>query len=191
MEVMCEMRRFVTIVSVLAVLLVASNAFASNANQFGWTISVSATDYTQNTGEPLGGPGTLYLWIGCSSGITRAAASEFGLSGTIVVSSVAGSAPQYLFSGAPTDLLGVYDRAPACPTMVGIVTVFDVAGGSLCLVPSGANDRNLTIGTDGNGYSNGFIGYSSDGSSPGASSTFCSPIAVESENWGSIKSMYR
>ena len=184
------MKRFMTIVSVLAVVAIASNALATEPGHFGWTISSSTSDPFQNTGAPTGGPNTLYMWIGCSSGQTGAASSEFAVTGSMFWGGIAGSLPQYLFTGSQTDLLGAFGGGPGGGTMVGIINVFDF-GGTLCFGPSVANARNITVGQDGKGYPNDYIGYTSDGSAPCVSADFCAPTAVELDTWGNIKSMYR
>jgi hypothetical protein len=188
------MKRFMTVVAVLSTLALASTAVAG---EFGWTVSSSSTDAFAHIGSPAGTPQliTLYLWIACDTGVTGAAASEFGLSstGVITVSGVVGSQPQFLFTGSVTDLLGAFGGGPGGGTMVGIVTAFDQGtGGGVCFVPSASNGRNITVGVDGNGYDNDYIGYDSAGGVPCESPAFCDvPVSVESGSWGSIKSLYR
>jgi hypothetical protein len=187
------MKRFMTIVSVLAVCAIASNAVATTSDHFGWTVSSSSTNpdvYYSPT--PLGMPGTLYLWLQCSSGLTGAAASEWQFVATgMFWGGIAGVSP-YLFTGPPTDLLGAYGNVEPV-TLVGIITVFDSSGGSLCFAPSVINDRNITVGVDGKGYPNDWKGFASvAGTSCESDPVLCSDVvAVETETWGSIKSLYR
>jgi hypothetical protein len=190
------MKRFMTIVSVLAVCAIATNAFATTDHQFGWTISTSSTNANIHySAAPVGGPGTLYLWLQCSSNVTGAAASEWAMVTTgMFWGGIAGVAP-YLFTGPQTDLLGAFGNVNPV-TMVGIITVFDFSGGSICFGPSQANNRNITVGVDGKGYDNDWRGCHTATFPPPAcegalDGVLCNITAVETETWGNIKSLYR
>jgi hypothetical protein len=193
------MKRFMTMVSVLAICVFATNSFASDPDpipgHFGWTISTSSVDPNVcYSAVPLGGPGTVYLWLECDSGQTGAAASEWQMVPTgLFWGGIAGVAP-YLFTGPPTDLLGAFGNVSS-QTLVGIITVFDFGGGSLCFAPSVANNRNITVGVDGKGYPNKWRGLHTAGFGPVCCETkaddLCAWTAVETETWGSIKSLYR
>jgi hypothetical protein len=181
-----------TLVSVLAVCALATGAFATTDHEFGWTISSSTTSPDVNySPTPMGGPGTLYLWLKCSSEVTGAAASEWGFVLTgMLWGGIAGVSP-YLFTGSESDMLGAYGNVNP-ETMVGIITVFDFSGGNICLGNSAANDRNITVGVDGKGYVNDWRGFASvDGAPCETSTELCSTEAVEAETWGNIKSLYR
>ena len=73
------MKRFLTIA---AVVLFASSAMAQGDYLYGWTISNSAVDPFANTGAPVMGVATLYVWFNCSVQDGMSAA-EFDLTGTI------------------------------------------------------------------------------------------------------------
>jgi hypothetical protein len=164
------MRRFVTIVAVLVVCAISTNAFATWDYHFGWTISMSSTNaHICYSPTPLGGtgtgPDTLCLWLMCSSGVTGAAASEWqfvttGMSWVGIV----GVSP-FLITGRRTDVLGLYGNANPV-TLVGIITVYDFTGGSICFAPSFMNNRNITVGVDGKAYPNDWRGFHSAGFGP-------------------------
>jgi hypothetical protein len=195
------MKRLINIVSVLVVCAMSTNAFATWDHNFGWTISMSSTDPNVcYSPTPLGGtgtsPDTLYLWLECLSGVTGAAASEWQLVTTgMSWVGIVGVSP-YLFTGRRTDLLGSYGNINTKHQLVGIITVFDPSGGSICFAPSFMNDRNITIGVDGKGYPNEWRGFHSAGFGPDCCETdvflcWIVRFPVETETWGRVKSIYR
>jgi hypothetical protein len=103
--------------------------------------------------------------------------------------------PPYIITGRQTDVLGLYGNVNPV-SLVGIITVLDPGGGSICFAPSLINDRNITVGVDGKGYPNGWRGFHS----AGFGSDCCESDAilcdiwrfpVETETWGRVKGIYR
>jgi hypothetical protein len=186
------MKRFMTIVSVFVVCVIAPNTLATTDDHFGWTVSSSSTNANIHYSlAPLGDPGTLYLWLQCSSGVTGAAASEWQMVTTGM--SWGGIVPTgpYVFAGPQTDLLGAFVNVGPV-TMVGIITVLDSSGGNICFAPSVLNNRNITVGVDGKGYPNDWRGFASGAGTPCEwDEVLCFIDAVETESWGRVKSLYR
>jgi hypothetical protein len=174
---------------------------AAMAQSFGWTVSNSTTNALQNTGAiaPGNGPfsGNLYLWLWCNgSGATGMAAAEMdvveltgtpgaGVTGFTGLNGV-------LNAGSPTALLLAVGGCPAGPMLAGAFAVGPdafIPDIEICLVPSAANNRNITVACGGVGYNNDVAGFKKTAV---ASCTFpLCPVSVESSTWGQIKGLYK
>jgi hypothetical protein len=187
------MKRFMTIVSVLAILAMGSSAYAAT---FGWTLSASPADPFANTATPSFGVANVYLWLFCGTGNGMASA-EFDLGGTLnplAFTTMNG----FLNAGGAANLLLAVGGCPNDPSMVGgpagFALIIDV-GGNMCFQPSAANNLLTTVECGTLALSPmEFIGYASDGSVPCmvmAGSELCFQVSVEDGSWGSIKSLYR
>jgi hypothetical protein len=182
------MKRFLTILFVLA--------FATSvyAGEFGWSLSDSATDYLANTGTPVAGLVTIYLWYACTNNALGLASAEFDVAGTTVPLSFT-TANGFLNAGGATNLLLAVGGCPAGPVYAGTFLVFDAAGlgFNLCIVES-ATPLNCSVNcVDLQIFPNDYIGYTSDGTVPctNVDDHLCETIAVESTSWGNVKSLYR
>lgn len=193
------MKRFMTIISALSVLTVASSAFAQG---IGWTISESLTDPFVNTG-PAGAPGTLstlYLHYACNT--TPPAGPGQGMTAMEADLSLAPIAPLGVMNGflnagtANEKLLLVIGGCPAAPLLAGSLLYINTGLGlDVCLQASADNGFNLTVDCDGNGWDNAVVGYNSTGNPPCQNwvDTQCpdGSTSVENDTWGGIKSLYR
>jgi hypothetical protein len=194
------MKRFMTMISALSVLTVASSALAQGDGLYwvGWTLSASNADAFENTGTP-GQPGTLktvYLWYQCN--ITPPAGPGTGM--TAMEADLSGAAPLaaltpmngFLNAGAnPQQLLLVVGGCPDGDVVAGSLLYLNSGVGlNICLVPSAANNWSITVDCDQGGWDNGVIGYSEVGD-PCATPSFCVETSVEDETWSGIKSLYR
>ena len=192
------MKRFMTIL-VVAMLAVVPAAMAQN---FGWTVSNSTTDPLSNTGPIGAGPsmfaGNLYLWLFCDGTGFGMAAMEAD-----VVELRGGGAPTgfgvlngFLNAGTATALLLAVGGCPTGPVLAGAFSVGPDAflpDIEICLVPSAANNRSITVACGGSGFNNNVIGFAKTSAAScvdGDSSTLCG-VSVESSTWGQIKGLYR
>jgi len=186
------MKRFMTIFA-LAMLVMAPAA--ANAQQYGWTISSSTADPYVNTGGTVGTLAFIYLWLACTTtdGVSAAemdlAYSPAGLGVNIAVTAQNG----FLNAGAGNALL----LATACqngPIVAAQIIYQALAPGELCLVPSAANNLNVSVDcTNFLTWNNETIGFSFGGAAltcdDGA--PLCQTISVEEQSWGQIKGLYR
>lgn len=185
------MKRILTIVSVLS-LVMASSAMAAD---YGWSLSGSSTDPTQNT-QPANPPNTqvqVYLWLACVNPDLGAAAMECAMSSTFPFA--AGSFIALngaLATGAPDLLLAL--PCATTPTLFGQQAYFDFgAGGTVCLVNSASGGKNVTVDCDQinpQERPHAINGFSSAGTAPCVVDE-CVTISVENSSWGSIKGLYR
>jgi hypothetical protein len=188
------MKRFMTIISALSVLTVASSAFAQG---IGWTISSSAADANANTGT-AGAPGTLttlFLHYACNN--TPPSGPGTGMTAMEADLSVAPLAPLAVMNGflnagtANQKLLLVVGGCPTGPLVAGSLLYLNTGIPlNICLQASADNGFNLTVDCGGNGWDNGYTGYAENGASP-CSTPLCPTVSVEDETWGGIKSLYR
>ena len=183
------MKRILTIA--LALLVIAMPAFAQQ--QYGWTISSSQTDPHANTGGLTAGVlGHLYLWYFCNSPMGMSAA-DMGLAATGVV--FAGFSPinGFLNAGSGTNLLLAVGGCPDGPIAAGDITVFYFGGaGSMCLVNS-VNNIRVTVDCQSPlpvAWDVKAVGWDAL-AAPACAEQLCTVTAVEPQNWGSIKSLYR
>jgi hypothetical protein len=185
------MKRSLTILAALAILVTASSAFGQA--QFGWTISGSSANPDANTGAATNTVATLYLWLQCGTGQGMASAEfDLGTGGSMSVLAFT-ALNGFLNAGGATNLLLAVGGCPNGPVVAGSVLVLDLPG-DVCIVPAAANGNNVTvecgtlalIANDYRGYAN--LGPPCD-STP--SVTLCDIYAVEDDSWGSIKSLYR
>ncbi len=184
------MKRFMTTVSVLAILAMATSAFGA---QFGWTISGDiVANPDQNSGAPTNTVATLGLWLQCSEGNGMASAEfDLGVSGSMSVLAFT-AMNGFLNAGGATNLLLAVGGCPSGPVLAGTILAMDFPG-SVCIVPAG-NGNNVTVecGTLAL-VNNNFRGYSNMDApcESGADINLCEPVSVEDDSWGSIKSLYR
>ena len=175
---------------VLASILSVSMARAAD---YGWHISASSTDPLVNTSIPQSGLGTIYLWLSCTT-IDGLASVEFDLQSAGFI--ITGFTPMNgaLNAGDNTHLLLAVGGCPRENFLIGNWGFFDPSGlgGNACLVNSAANGWNVSVDCDTvnpTTHPNAVGGFASDGSTQCA--TDLCTVAVESETWGGIKTMYR
>jgi hypothetical protein len=182
------MKRILTIVSALS-LLVASGAMAED---YGWSISLSSTSPSANTGtHPVGAPFSLYLWLDCTlaDGVS---AMEADLSTAMIFTGYTPIHPSNNFGAGNALQLGV-GGCPFGSTLIGSLGMIAFTPGqSACLVPSAANGLNVSVDCtpQANQWPNAIVGYADAGLTPCITGD-CTPTAIESGTWGSIKSLYR
>lgn len=191
--------RVVLVLVLLGLLVAPADAgFLQN-----WTISASATDPFVNEGPPTSGVKFLYLWFTGYGFLFECAAAEMGLStsGTVAVLGVL-PINGFAVSG-PNDALVI--AAPGgCvsgPALVAQILVLDLPG-AICFAPSSASGANCTADchpSQRRYWQNGYVGYSSDGSTPcvGWGVDPCvvpavgAPEGVDAAAWGRVKASYR
>ena len=185
------MKRFMTTVSVLAILAMASSAFG---DVYGWTVSVDPVDPYMNTGAGAGAFQTLYLFYACNDAMGMSAA-EFDLVPVGIQVLGITTINGFLNAGAGNALLLAVGGCPDGPIAAATILTFDLPG-TICFAPSAANTILGTVdcispvptlwdGSDWRGYTNdGSICESREG-------ILCEPVSVDDESWGSIKSLYR
>jgi len=186
------MKRFMTIVTVLAMLAMASSAFGQVL--YGWSVSGSATDANVNTGTPTGGVGTFYLWFNCNDGDGMSAA-EFDMVVTGISPLAFTPMNGFLNAGTFPALLLAVGGCPNGPLVAGSILVLDLPG-NIAFAPSAANGILGTVDCvtpvpnlwpmEWRGYDN--TGAPAPESKPG---DLCEVVSVEDGSWGSIKSLYR
>jgi hypothetical protein len=199
------MKRLATIVTALFLMLMLVPSAGATVFQYGWTISNSDVEPFSNSGTPSGGLATLYLWLEC---VTKdgVASAEFDLAVDGAGSAILAFTPTngFLNAGGATNLLLAStgcpgDGDPPIPIVAGSILVIDV-GAEFCIVPSAANNRNVSVDcsqTDPQIHDNTTTGYSSLGPPscdervpPGVLCTW-SPTSVEDSSWGQVKGLYR
>jgi hypothetical protein len=186
------MKRFMTILSVLAILAMGTSA---HAVRFGWTISGSAADPYVNTGTATNGVVNLTLWLVCTDGTLGMASAEFDLVPQGTMSVLAFTAlPPFLNAGGATNLLLAVGGCPPGPLPAGTVLILDTPGG-VCFGASAANGLITTVECSTLALGDmEYIGYDNSGTGPCmemAGDNLCDPVSVEDDSWGSIKSLYR
>ena len=176
-------------------MAVAPGATAQN---FYWTVSSSSTNALSNSGSVGAGPsvfaGNLYLWLYCDGSGLGMAAAEMD-----VVELRGSGAPMgfeplngVLNAGTATELLLSVGGCPSGGLLAG---VFAVGGDAflpdieICLVPSAANNRNITVACGGLGYNNVTIGFAKTGGA-GCVGSGCFD-AVTDNSWGKVKALFR
>jgi len=156
-----------------------------------WTISERAEDPFFTMGSSTGGLDTLYIWfLQCpvfrdeGDGMS---AAEFGFEGTLSPLALT-PAQGFLNVGSITSPMFVAGGCPEGPVLAASILIQHDAPGFLCFGPS-INGKNETVdcSEDPATFANHYLGYSSVGQSCG----FDCPTSVESQSWGSIKSLYR
>jgi hypothetical protein len=99
----------------------------------------------------------------------------------------------FLNAGTATALLLAVGGCPSGPVLAGAFSVGPDAflpDIEICLVPSAANARNITVACGGVGYQNDVQGFKKLGPAS-CSQALCQPVSVESSTWGQIKGLYR
>jgi len=186
--------------AVAVAILVAASATTSlgdSSRYYYWTISGSQFDPLVQTGSPSGGLDTLYIWIVCSnpSFDEGMSAAEFGLEGTLTPLGLTPS-EGFLNVGTVASPMLAAANCPPGPTLVASILIEHEVGGSLCFGPS-INGYNGTVDCTPNPalWPNFYQGYSSLGSPCDnlcLSWMSCScTSSVDSQSWGSLKSLYR
>jgi hypothetical protein len=187
------MKRFMTTVTVLAILAIASSAFGQV--QYGWTVSSSAADPNVNTGVATFGVTNLYLWLQCAEGDGMSAAEfDMAVTGFNVLAFTPLSG--FLNAGTFPALLLAVGGCPGGPLLAGNMIAIDLPG-NIAFAPSAANNILGTVDCvtpvpnlwpmDWRGYDN--TGAPAPESRPEA--YLCEIVSVDDESWGSIKSLYR
>jgi hypothetical protein len=181
-----------------AVVLLAASA-APAQNLYGWTISNSSTNPFSNSG-PIGpGPsmfaGNLYLWLACNVG-DGASAVEFAVEERRGAGLPTGFT-HFGFPGPPSVLPDIVFAFPCAtaPVLAGVFTVGAdafVPDIELCLVPSLANNRNVTVDcVQGLGWPNTTVGFAKTGGATCVDLLCGPPVSTEQSTWGGVKSLYR
>jgi hypothetical protein len=182
------MKRFLTIVFVL---MFSASAYAG---EFGWTLSDSPTNVYSNSGTPVAGLVSIYLWYYCTNNVEGFASAEFDIVGTTVPLSFT-PANGFLNAGGATNLLLAVGGCPYGPIMAGNFLVYDAlgAGFNLCPAASAANGLNVSVNCVGLlMYWNDYIGYANDGTVPCTNTIdLCYANPIEGTSWGFVKSLYR
>lgn len=195
------MKRLVTCVTVLCVLLAAGAAFAE-APFYGWTISASSSDPFVNEIPYSPGIPTVYLWFACSvappDGPGGMAAAEFALCtdnpGNLVLSLTPLNG--FLNAGTPNEVLLAVGACPTGPMLAGEILLMVNTPGRLCFCPSDANAYRVTVDCS---SAPELWGVTWIGLDVGSGSGVCeegwaacaTPTSVEASSWGTIKSLYR
>lgn len=185
------MKRIVTIVSALSLLLTAQ----AMAEPYGWTLSLSNSDPMANTGATFPGFGTVYLWLNCTTPLDPGGAAAFGAEvGFTGFSTIAGFTPSagVLNAGSATHPLLAIGGCPVGPVVVGSFTVIGVSG-TMCL-GTVADPDVITVDCDlitPTEFPSAVIGMDNAGGVPCSTGTQCPLISVEANTWGSVKSLYR
>jgi hypothetical protein len=142
---------------------------------------------------------TLYIWYACNT--TPPAGPGVGMTAMECDLSEMPLAPLFLMNGflnsanMPDYLLLVIGGCPAAPLLAASMIYLNTgAGHNVYLIPSKANDHNLTVDCGGNGWPNQFIGYSEIGppvqNFVGEMCGF-GTVSVEDHSWGGVKALYR
>jgi hypothetical protein len=189
------MRRLATLLLLVGLL----PAPAAQAQAFSWTVSNSITNPLSPSGPIGAGPnmfaGNLYLWLYCAYDNGMAAAEMD------VVELRGGGAPTgfaplngFLNAGMATALLLAVGGCPHGPVVAGVFSVGSdafVPDIEICLVPSAANNRSITVACSGIGYVNNVLGFAKIGSSSCFDVLLCFDLPVQDTSWGKLKSLYR
>jgi len=183
------MKRILTVVSVLSLVL----ATGAMALDYGWTLSTSNSDPLVNTGAPLPGTGSIYLWLNCNL-VDGAAA--FGAHVTATNAAViAGFTPVsgVLNAGTATDPQLAIGGCPDGPFLVGsffmVGAAFDMCLENLDLgggLPRTVDCNQITP-TE---FDSDVIGLALDTTPCMNAAQECTD-ATEPASWGQIKGMYR
>jgi hypothetical protein len=180
------MKRILTILSVMAVLVASTSA---SAQVYGWSLSENTTEVCANTGTPTFGVKNIYLWHTYATGLKMAAA-DIAVGGSLAPLAF-NTMNGYLNAGSATGLLLAVGGCPNPPIVAGAFIIIDT-GGNMTL----GGDRLTVDCVVNDAYASGTTGWSSDGSPPvefeenGASG--CEPPnSVEPSSWGSVKNLYR
>jgi hypothetical protein len=188
------MKRFLTICSVMTMLVMATTASAQQ--RYGWAVSGSPSNPCQITGNIApGGIATLYLWLvyanpsGMSAADLSVVVNPAGAVNVLAFNTANG----YLNAGSATNLLLAVGGCPAGPVNAGswlclpVLPAWELClGGNRLTVDCQINP--VAWDSDTHGFANG-----------GAPTTCvngmtddCQPIvSVENASWGNIKSLYR
>lgn len=189
------MKRVLTIVCALA--LAASTASAQI--EYGFKLSGSNTDPNVNVVPAFASfvGVSVHLWMDCSVG-DGISAAEFDLN-YVAPASVFGWAftplNGWLNAGGTGNLLLAVGGCPTGPVLVGSWSGFNTGGPiahNFCLVPSAATGSKVGVDCSSNpaAWPAKAIGLAA-GVENACAETLCGPTSVESETWGSIKSLYR
>jgi len=190
------MKRFVL---VMTVALLAVVPVAQAQNFFGWTVSNSSTDPFVNSGSIGPGPsmfaGNLYLWLDCDGTGNGMAAAEMDVVELRGAGAPTGFSPLsgFLNAGSATALLLAVGGCPQGPVLAGAFSVGPDAflpDIEICLVPSAANNRNITVACGGTGYDNFVHGFAKTGGVTCAEFFECG-LTVTDGSWGKVKSLFR
>jgi hypothetical protein len=181
------MKRIPTILAILTILALSTNAFGQN--RYGWTISNSNVDPLSNTGSPL--PfGTYYLWLNCST-VEGMASAEFDIVSTQITHLATIVQNGFLNAGGTANLLLAVGGCPPGPVIAANLLVQDPVGGTMCMAPSALNGLKVTVDCQPlpSPWPIDWIGWSSAGPVCEKGEQ-CPPDAVETFSWGAVKGLY-
>lgn len=187
-----------SILTSVFVLLVAS-APALAQQEYGWTISSSATDPLVNAGPLLPGvPFQLYLWLYCSSPDGMAAAAFDVATPAGITNSGFFPLNGFLAAGDAYELLLAVPGCPSGPVVAGYWDFLDPSGtnaGSFCMVNSSSGYGNVTYDCEPpvpQDWPNDIRGYAYGIPLQSCDDPLCTgPIANDPLTWGSLKNLYR
>jgi len=159
---------------------------------FTWTISASANDPDANATSYVPGLQHSYLWLKCCPGSgVGIVGAEFSLFWTdpanVMINLITYNG--FTFQGYPNDLVFSAVGCPCGPILVGELTSYVSAPGSLCFGPvqSGAQftrdcfQISHVMSWTGLAY----------GGVPCSNGVLCGPVSVNPSSWGRIKGLYR
>jgi hypothetical protein len=190
------MKRFLTICSVMTMLVVAATASAQQ--RYGWAVSESPSNPCDTSANyAIGGVATIYLWYlynspaGMSAADISVVQNPLGALNVLAFTPNAGNG--FLNAGTPTNLLLAVGGCPNGPLNAGNwLAIPLMPAWEFCL---GGN--NVTVNCDINPlpFPNDTHGLTNGGAPTTCVSGMddnCQPIvSVESASWGNIKSLYR
>ncbi len=188
------MKRLITAISILSVLVLASSAMAQEP-VYGFSISTSDTDPYMNAADAPFGFGNLFLWFACSDHVDGISAAEFSIEGTIPVFGFEAQNGWNNFGNNTMPQLGV-GGCPTGPVVAATILVNDAVGGVIDLGPAASGGLFATSCDPVVAYLLFYVGFASDGSEPPSNAPnpgmLCETIvSVEDGSWGSIKGLYR
>lgn len=178
----------------VAIVLFALAGPVRAGDLYNWSISATDTDPVVNSGAlTVGAPDSLYLWLDCSIWDGASAMeADIATEGVVLLSFIPG--PGVLNAGAGAALLLALGGCPVAPAVVGTITVLNTGvGGSVCLVPSAANDQFVVVDCDTLNpvaYPAGVVGFATEGDDI-CRFRGCIIDYVEPRSWSEVKDLYR
>jgi hypothetical protein len=186
------MKRILTIVSVLS-LVMATSAMALD---YGWSVSLSDTDASVDTGAPDVAFATtnFYLWLACASNDGAAAAAmDIVVTGGGIQTGFTGE-NFIINAGSTSSLQLAIGGCPHGPVMVGTIAVLNTTGTGAAVCLEG---QNQTVDCDQitpTVFDHAVHGASTDASLAPCGVDFqllCGPVSTAPSSWGAIKGLYR
>jgi hypothetical protein len=156
------------------------------ANNYNWTISASNSDWFANSVTATPGIVTYYLWYVCADFQRQGmAAAEFDIVPSAGIIHLATTPVNgFLNAGGTPNLLLAVEGCPPGPVVAAeLLTFVNPIAGSLCIAPSGANDRKDVVDCDPANpqiWPFAWIGLET-----------LAPVSVDSESFSEVKARYR